>query len=761
MSKPTSLPAWDTTKVNAIAPDATHEAQGWLAPGGVPEKPPFQTFNHWQNNVYDWTKYIVEEMGGYAPNHSAVDQGLTGNNDTVKYYVDSIGASQGTIVFRHDSSAATTTYTFSTDETIPANIAVIVENGAIISIANGKTLTISSIQDGTYQFFEWTGTGTIAGLKKTDFLRPEWFGAKGDYDVPGQTGTDDSAAFQKAIDVIVANNLTKLMLNQSNYYLASKVNLTGGSFLIKGPSGADREAGVTTASEQPAIYGAAGLACFFDIGNESTDALGGIEFNGVRFVGDTSGASAESAIKITSKYNGPFWPLVVQGCFFHDFNTAAIYANQAALTYNMAFASITKSAFQGCTYSILLDETNANRCYGLHFEDNRCHQGGAIKGSFGGNICIQSNNFEGQAEPITLLGVNVTVNATIENNYFEINTGDYIISVNSAGTVGSVRISNNFYTACTATTYIKVLRVSGEITDNVSTAVGMCNSGSIKVKNLVHLEGWGNSSQVYTSDYVSAQNLKDNITDSEPLFMTTFDGVVDTPFGSRAYDAKSAVGDSLIIYPHTDINVAVGDFVVCNVLVRYDEGTGDSYLKISDSGSVVKKSIYGGNSLSYEWTVHTFVWEADVIVTGARFEFFPYGTAAGGDGCDIVGGYAYIASSREIAPYIPYSPQSDPISKSADYTVRVDSHKKTFDNQGASGTVTLSLPAAVAGLEFSAIRVASQSFRLDPDGTEAIRGGAAGKYLELNTDGDSVTLKCFEAGKWEIVAGYGTYAYEV
>jgi hypothetical protein len=56
MAKPSKLPAWDTTEVNSVEPDTTHQDEGWLAPGGVPEKPPFQTFNHWMNAVWKWIK---------------------------------------------------------------------------------------------------------------------------------------------------------------------------------------------------------------------------------------------------------------------------------------------------------------------------------------------------------------------------------------------------------------------------------------------------------------------------------------------------------------------------------------------------------------------------------------------------------------------------------------------------------------------------------------------------------------------------------
>jgi hypothetical protein len=58
MAKPSSLPEWDTTQVNIVTPDTQHKAEGWLAPAGVPEKPPFEYFNQWMNEVYRWLKAI-------------------------------------------------------------------------------------------------------------------------------------------------------------------------------------------------------------------------------------------------------------------------------------------------------------------------------------------------------------------------------------------------------------------------------------------------------------------------------------------------------------------------------------------------------------------------------------------------------------------------------------------------------------------------------------------------------------------------------
>jgi hypothetical protein len=85
---------------------------------------------------------------------------------------------------------------------------------------------------------------------------------------------------------------------------------------------------------------------------------------------------------------------------------------------------------------------------------------------------------------------------------------------------------------------------------------------------------------------------------------------------------------------------------------------------------------------------------------------------------------------------------------------------RSWTNAGAGGTVTIALPAATIGQRYGATRIASQALRLDPSGTETIQGDGAGHYLELDTNLDTVTLQCLVTGTWQIVAGYGTYAFE-
>ena len=109
MEKPNSLPEWDTTEVNSVAPDQDHREKGWLAPGGIPEKVPYQTVNHWQNLVYKWVNAINQsgvlvynDLTNYVANESWV-QGSDGelyqckiNNGPASSVVNPVGDTSGT-----------------------------------------------------------------------------------------------------------------------------------------------------------------------------------------------------------------------------------------------------------------------------------------------------------------------------------------------------------------------------------------------------------------------------------------------------------------------------------------------------------------------------------------------------------------------------------------------------------------------------------------------------------------------------------------
>lgn len=102
--------------------------------------------------------------------------------------------------------------------------------------------------------------------------------------------------------------------------------------------------------------------------------------------------------------------------------------------------------------------------------------------------------------------------------------------------------------------------------------------------------------------------------------------------------------------------------------------------------------------------------------------------------------------------------------KTADYTVvaNVD-NGKTFTNEGASGAVVFSLPAATVGQWYRFTVKAAQELRIDPNGTETMSlpssgaKQAAGAYLTANADGECLEIECVKAGEWESRYYTGTW----
>lgn len=80
-------------------------------------------------------------------------------------------------------------------------------------------------------------------------------------------------------------------------------------------------------------------------------------------------------------------------------------------------------------------------------------------------------------------------------------------------------------------------------------------------------------------------------------------------------------------------------------------------------------------------------------------------------------------------------------------------------NYGATQVVTFTLPAATVGLRYSFTRRAGYAVRIDPNGTETIDEGGAGKYLSIEYRGQ-VDIECLTSGEWEVTGGSGLYVME-
>lgn len=122
----------------------------------------------------------------------------------------------------------------SQNATIPANVHLVVQQGGLLSLANGVTLTVNgSLSAGRYQIFSLSGTAVLAGSPRLDAVLPEWFGAAAD------GVTDDYQAVSRCLAAAHAWQ-KPVMFRQAAYKLntllppidVSKTRLVGESTIL-------------------------------------------------------------------------------------------------------------------------------------------------------------------------------------------------------------------------------------------------------------------------------------------------------------------------------------------------------------------------------------------------------------------------------------------------------------------------------------------------------------------------------------------------
>ncbi|WLW41108.1 hypothetical protein MJOCIBJJ_00042 [Serratia phage KKP 3708] len=69
----------------------------------------------------------------------------------------------------------------------------------------------------------------IDRILENRIILPQWFGARGDWSDATNTGTDDTAAFEAAIEMAVTLNYTEVFVPAGSYLITRELNLNGGN----------------------------------------------------------------------------------------------------------------------------------------------------------------------------------------------------------------------------------------------------------------------------------------------------------------------------------------------------------------------------------------------------------------------------------------------------------------------------------------------------------------------------------------------------
>lgn len=110
------------------------------------------------------------------------------------------------------------------------------------------------------------------------------------------------------------------------------------------------------------------------------------------------------------------------------------------------------------------------------------------------------------------------------------------------------------------------------------------------------------------------------------------------------------------------------------------------------------------------------------------------------------------------------APQLVTVTKTANYTLLTGDSGKDFNNNSASGTVILTLPAAAANLQYAMAVTAAQYFQMLASGSDVINWAgtpsAGGGYIRSNVVGSYLTVKCHGSGLWLASAVEGPWSID-
>ena len=153
-----------------------------------------------------------------TPNDYFIDAAAYGSNQAgIEAAKTAIGSNNRTL----NLSAAT--WAITGDMTIPSNITLRMDQGAVLAISTGKTVTINGPLDaGPYQIFSCTSTRQVNfGPGAIAEAYPEWWGARAD------NSTDSLSGIQAAV-----NTGVKVVLAKGTYKLSGTLTFTALGALV-------------------------------------------------------------------------------------------------------------------------------------------------------------------------------------------------------------------------------------------------------------------------------------------------------------------------------------------------------------------------------------------------------------------------------------------------------------------------------------------------------------------------------------------------
>lgn len=219
-------------------------------------------------------------------------------------------------------------YDVNTDFDVPKNITLHFQEGAVISIANGATLTISGpIDDTTNKIFDDQNSDNSKGVKfgpgAYTFARPEWWGAKNDNNpasAPANVAAIEKAmwSYKMPSGQVSSNTQAATVKLRPGVYFIDKPIILRRDFFLGGEGNSKNEAEAATLKLKD------GSNCNM-LENEATDQWNNVTVSNLRLVGGSQTAPSRGyQITRIGNTGQRYKKINIRDCFFTGFNDYAI-----------------------------------------------------------------------------------------------------------------------------------------------------------------------------------------------------------------------------------------------------------------------------------------------------------------------------------------------------------------------------------------------------------------------------------------------------
>jgi len=151
----------------------------------------------------------------------------------------------------------------------------------------------------------------------------------------------------------------------------------------------------------------------------------------------------KNGFMFSSKTDGPDRGVVIRECSTTGLNSS-VYIPNPDVPISLSTLIIENCCFSNNNYSVYSE----GRVCGVRIVGNQMEQNtlGAIHGTFDGPVYIADNMLEGQPNTINIVSPKNgnRLGVIIERNYFELNTGEYLIRIEMASNTGVLIVKDNY-----------------------------------------------------------------------------------------------------------------------------------------------------------------------------------------------------------------------------------------------------------------------------------------------------------------------------